>query len=611
MSGKRILRNFASFSCISSLVTRKVLRDYSIGTTRLGHQPWFTSTTTHALLWRTGAAKLYSPPAIHNLNMARDVVDLTSSPPQHTPANAIPGEDEEDEDLKLAIALSLQQHEAETFSAGDRIQPDAPPFNTTGQLATATTHSSGNGIFGLDRRAMEAERLARLKRKREVSDEGNHTTTSRISPPPQRRKAAPVAQPKPPSTHTTIGSSISSKATSSNPTTYPYGKIFKTHAPGYPTADTMAFTDLISPIQNLKSALLSSFIWNFDWLLPHFGTHLSKINLLFVMHAKQALHRQFLEGDFEGIKNVKLCFPPMDGNVHCMHSKLMLLFYEGEEGSTLGRERCRIVVPTANLVPFDWGVGSVMENMLWVIDLPVLGSGEGGHGHETEFKASLLRFLRAQTVPDAVLTKLNRFDFSNTKDVRFVHTVGGSHTRDWQDTGLCGLGQAISSLGLATNEAVEVDFVTSSVGSLNDEFMRSIYLACQGDDGLTEYTLRNAKALPAKRIGDASTKQLVQRNAGSSWRDHFRFYFPSQSTVASSNGGPQSAGTICFSEKWWENSKFPRANMRDCVSVRDGLLMHNKVSSVATGHTWHALIPNLDHIRSCAQVRCSWCGRCE
>jgi hypothetical protein len=600
MSGKRILSYFASISCNSSLVTRKVLRDYSIGKTRLGHLRWFTSTSTHALNWRAGSAKFYSSSAFIRLNMAGDVVDLTSSPPQPTPANAIPGEDEEDEDLKLAIALSLQQHEAETLPAGDRTQPHAPPSNTTSQMATAASNSNANGICGLDRRAMEAERLARLKRKRDVSDEGNHKTTSRVSPPPLRRNVAPVAQPKAPNTHTTIGSSISSEPTSSNPTTYPYGRVFKTHAPGYPTNDTMAFTDLISPIQNLKSALLSSFIWNFDWLLPHFGTCLSKINLLFVMHAKQALHRQFLEGDFEGIKNVKLCFPPMDGNVHCMHSKLMLLFYEGEEGSTLGRERCRIVVPTANLVPFDWGVGSIMENMLWLIDLPVLPADEGGHGHETEFKASLLRFLRAQTIPDAVLTKLNRFDFSDTKGVRFVHTVGGSHTRDWQDTGLCGLGQAISSLGMAANEAVEVDFVTSSVGSLNDEFMRSIYLACQGDNGLTEYTLRNAKALPAKRIGDASTKQLVQRNAGSSWRDHFRFYFPSQSTVASSNGGPQSAGTICFSEKWWENNKFPRANMRDCVSVRDGLLMHNKVSSVATGQTWHALILNLDYIRLCA-----------
>jgi hypothetical protein len=543
--------------------------------------------------------------------MARDIVDLTSSPPQPAPARGTQSEDEEDEDLKLAIALSLQQRDAEISTEGHTEQDDLSLSTTTKEnaLTTKNTNANASSIFGLDRKSMEAERLARLKRKRDVSDEGNYTTSSsRISPPPLRRNAAPISQPKPFNTHTTKGESGSSTTNAPNSTTYPHGKVFKTHAPGYPATDTISFSDLISPVQNLKSALFSSFIWNFDWLLPHFGAYLSKINLLFVMHAKQAFHKQQLQADFEGIKNVKLCFPPMDGIVRCMHSKLMLLFYEGEAGG-MWRERCRIVVPTGNLVPFDWGVGNVMENMLWVIDLPVCGS-ERGEDQETEFKTSLLRFLRAQTVPDAVINKLNRFEYSNTQGVRFVHTVGGSHTRNWQDTGLCGLGKAVSSLGMATKAEIEVDFVTSSVGSLNDDFMRSMYLACQGDDGLAEYTLRNAKSLPAKRIGAASTKQLVQKNAGNRWKDCFHFYFPSLNTVASSNGGPQSAGTICFSEKWWEKSNFPRANMRDCVSVRDGLLMHNKVGSVATGHTWHALIPNLDHIRSCAQARRCWCGRC-
>ena len=53
--------------------------------------------------------------------------------------------------------------------------------------------------------------------------------------------------------------------------------------------------------------------------------------------------------------NLRLCFPPMEPQVNCMHSKLMLLFH---------KTYLRVVVPTANLTPFDWGeMGGVMENV--------------------------------------------------------------------------------------------------------------------------------------------------------------------------------------------------------------------------------------------------------
>lgn len=296
-----------------------------------------------------------------------------------------------------------------------------------------------------------------------------------------------------------------------------------------------------------------------------------------------------------------------------------------------------MVVPTGNLVAYDWGEGAEgkegeeegwMENMLWVIDLPRLGSrgrsngkttptppttnsrensngtGEGEGREETQFLSSLRTFLRASTVPESVIQKLSQYDFRNTRDVRFVHSIGGSHTdaSTWRYTGHPGLGQAISSLGLATKSPISVDFVTSSLGSLNDEFMRSMYLACQGDDGLTEYTLRNAKRLPSKRLGDTGRekeeeegkrgdgeRELVKKEAGSDWKDNFRVYFPSRATVLCSKAGPSGAGTICFSRKWWANPKFPKSNLRDCVSVREGLLMHNKVSFVVPRRDMHEL----------------------
>ncbi len=219
-------------------------------------------------------------------------------------------------------------------------------------------------------------------------------------------------------------------------------------------------------------------------------------------------------------------------------------------------------MPTANLVDFDWGVGSFMENTVWLIDLPLKKASSSAT--ETHFQKSLKQFLKAQTIPEDVLQKLDCFDFSKTAQYGFVHTIGGMHSgQAWKTTGLCGMGRTITQMGLATKEHILLDYVTSSVGSLNDEFMSSMYLAAQGDDGLKEYTRRVNKAPIGKQQG--------------SWKENFRLYFPSDDTVRASKGGPNKAGTICFSMKWWQNPKFPRSNMLDCISVRDRILMHNKV----------------------------------
>jgi hypothetical protein len=53
--------------------------------------------------------------------------------------------------------------------------------------------------------------------------------------------------------------------------------------------------------------------------------------------------------------NVKFCFPSMAGQINCMHSKLQMLSHP---------THLRIVVPSANLVPYDWGEeGGVIENV--------------------------------------------------------------------------------------------------------------------------------------------------------------------------------------------------------------------------------------------------------
>jgi Tyrosyl-DNA phosphodiesterase len=44
----------------------------------------------------------------------------------------------------------------------------------------------------------------------------------------------------------------------------------------------------------------------------------------------------------------------MDGNINCMHSKLMLLAH---------KTHLRVVIPSANLTAYDWGETGCLENV--------------------------------------------------------------------------------------------------------------------------------------------------------------------------------------------------------------------------------------------------------
>lgn len=88
-----------------------------------------------------------------------------------------------------------------------------------------------------------------------------------------------------------------------------------------------------------------------------------------------------------------------------------------------------------------------------------------------------------------------------------------------------------------------------------------------GDNGRTDYTLRNNKKL--------FTSQMVEST--NEWTDRFHVYFPSDATVRATHNNPSlTAGTICFQSSFWERATFPHHVLRDCEGER-GVLMHNKV----------------------------------
>lgn len=269
--------------------------------------------------------------------------------------NKIMSSSDDDEDIKRAIALSLQEFTTggtgetarEAISLDNDSETEKEPANTA-SLTEATecpTSGAGMGLLGLDRKQMEQERLAR-KRK-----------ASSISPPPPRKK---VANGRPeavvPTQETTMAVPQAAAVPGATPASSGKGPLFregtvkKTWAFGHERKGDDIKLEEVLQKHDLGLAVLSSFQWDIDWLLAKI--HTSSTHLTLIMQAKdQSTQQQYLR-ETAAISNLRLCFPSMEGQINCMHSKLMLLSHPGH---------LRVAVPTANLVSYDWGETGVVR----------------------------------------------------------------------------------------------------------------------------------------------------------------------------------------------------------------------------------------------------------
>ncbi|KAJ6150221.1 Tyrosyl-DNA phosphodiesterase [Penicillium samsonianum] len=480
--------------------------------------------------------------------------------------------DLEHEQLQRALAMSMEPNDEAN-----------PPENEQPAKHATTPHAvsvaSAGSLLTMNRKQMEEERLARLAKRK--ADDNSSSPPSQVSrkvprtePLPARHSAAlrnpfqsaPQASTARVKSRTEVCRQLASNAPNINiqPTSrsvaqWPLGAVKKTHITGFPRSGNEITIEEVIQRDDLELGVFSSFLWDMPWLYSKFNNSTTRI--IFVMQANDEETREQYRQDVSDMPNFRLCFPPMEPQVFCMHSKLLLMFHPGY---------LRIAVPSANLTPTDWGEDRLMENTVFLIDLPKLEVPDAG---KTPFYKELVYFLQATELHRNIIKKLDDFDFSETKRYAFVHTVGGTNTDEkWQRTGFSGLGRAVKTLGLETNAPINVDYIASSLGNINTPFLRSIYLACKGDNAILDYELRaaNKKKEPRTEV-EAHNQECL---------DHFRVYFPSDETVRDVHSNPKYAiGTICFNPAWWSSANFPRDTLRDCVSER-GVLMHNKLAFV-------------------------------
>ncbi|OLN81670.1 Tyrosyl-DNA phosphodiesterase 1 [Colletotrichum chlorophyti] len=308
---------------------------------------------------------------------------------------------EDDPDLALAIALSLQQDDNVKSSTDGTTFSTAKP---SGQVPKSTV-AANFGSLALDRRRMEEERIARLK-KRSATQAGLDEQAWKPEP---KRPELPGSY-KPP---VTSFGRIETTARESGNVRLPFPKgVFKrTWAFGYPrTGEDIKIEEVLQK-DKLQLAVLSSFQWDEEWLFSKVDFRRTKIML--VAYASNDTEKATIRSNAPA-ESVKFCFPPMHGGY--MHSKLQILKYEGY---------LRIVIPSGNLVPYDWGETGVMENMVFLIDLPRLESSQRVTPmSRTLFGTELRRFLRALGLEEKLVQSLDNYDFSETSRYGFIHTMG-------------------------------------------------------------------------------------------------------------------------------------------------------------------------------------------
>lgn len=336
-----------------------------------------------------------------------DIIDLTSDTEN----------EDEDEDLRKAIALSLHKPgelkgeavssmESTAQHTGDKVSENSLSMLEIKNASTTTivTPSAPPGMTGLDRKAMEEARLARLgKRKRDPSPE-----------PPSKLVAKTTSKTEPQNpTESTSTPCVRLQE-------YPKGVIKRTFATKYPRTDDITIDELLQA-PNVHIAVISSFMWDAEWLQQKLDPN--KIKQVWIMNAKghDVQERWIREMQDTGVPNLKLHFPPMDGMIHSMHSKFLLLF---------GKDKLRFAVPTANMTQIDWGEVAndwqpgVMENSVFLIDLPRRVDGAMASKSElSRFGKELVYFLEQQKVPQNVIDGLLKFDFAQTNHLAFVHSM--------------------------------------------------------------------------------------------------------------------------------------------------------------------------------------------
>ena len=241
----------------------------------------------------------------------QDVVDLTGEsddergqtfPKSRSVVSSDTEESDEDDDgldLRRAIDLSMQSFREEVDltevpDTSEKGRKDPEP----GSLSSCASVENKDapppmGLLGLNRKQMEEERLSRLAKRKaqDVSLDEPDSKHARTGALPQRKlynetAAAPGLRSSPSTSHAPGDKAMQQRGPSNQPgIQFPEGIVKKTWAFGCRRAGDDIKIEEVFQQSDLELAVLSSFMWDTDWLFSKMN--ISKTRLLLIMQAKE------------------------------------------------------------------------------------------------------------------------------------------------------------------------------------------------------------------------------------------------------------------------------------------------------------------------------------
>ncbi|KAJ7193807.1 phospholipase D/nuclease [Mycena pura] len=338
-----------------------------------------------------------------------------------------------DQDADLARAIELSLNEENARRGRGKVQPKkkAPPIREVVEIssdeedvaiipAPSTTRRSQSAVaptqaqpppplaaagplsFLSDRAQLERERLARQKRLRGPSpspppassgeDDEDGASSSEGSARKRARMDSGVA-PK--------------NSADSRRRSFPEGAILRIDTQHATKAKSpcIRLSEVLGPREDIAFAILSAFVVDPAWLYSFFDP---ETPVVLVADPNMCGGGGQSDSDDDDrprkptMKNVfpnwiRVCPPLNQSGYGCMHMKYMLLF--AKSGAL------RIVVGSANLVPYDW---RDVENYVFILDIPRAVPGAGtvklraGEQPGEAFPAMLAAALRATGVEEAL-----------------------------------------------------------------------------------------------------------------------------------------------------------------------------------------------------------------
>lgn len=303
-----------------------------------------------------------------------------------------------------------------------------------------------------------------------------------------------------------------------------------THISALPTNHTVTLSSLLTPP---KPCSMLTTLWCFNYMhsLPfltsqlHQTTDLSTLRIHLVHGSWRRDDPQHLRLDQERLEhpypgNVRLvpAYLPEPFGTH--HSKILVLFCVRGDGS---HEMVRVVVHTANMIPFDWGN---MTQGVWDSGwMPLLLPSKSESPIGAEFKHSLLRYFKAYTSSRTgeLTAELPKYDFSSIH-AAFLGSVPGKYKLSDCHFGWPGLKRILRNVHIPTASMIEPATVVAQISSIAT-------LAPGAKDTWLSPVFLNALATAAP-----SNHPLKKPN--------FAIVFPTPDEVRKSLNGYDSGGSI-------------------------------------------------------------------